>query len=279
MLELLDDLSPEVNADEARGVMTAQTPRGPIHLWVAPTNDGGFCAYIEGGTQDSSACGNDADFGLPRPGLSMDLRDKGLAFGRVIGWTPGDRVELELGDGRRLPARIVDGWVLQGFPERETLVRIQLLRAGAIVATQEMLPPKEIPVMPAPGEYRALLEVETFAGETAVLSVAPTSPGQQCYRVSAGSSESASCGDPPLGDVAASGDLTKGLLFGPVQVPATSLEVVFEDGARADVPFKDGYFLYAVPKEHLKRGALPKEFVARDASGKVVGRGPAAPGG
>jgi hypothetical protein len=64
-----------------------------------------------------------------------------------------------------------------------------------------------------------------------------------------------------------------------VQVPAASLEVVFEDGGRDDVPLKEGYFLYAVPAGHVKRGRLPKEFIARDAAGKVVARAPAKPGG
>lgn len=287
VLELLDDLSPEVNASEARGVMSVQTTRGPVFLWVAPTKDGGFCAYVETESGGSSACGNDADFGLPRPGLSVDLRsldarngeDDRLAFGRVVGWKPRDRVELELDDGRRLRARVAAGWLMGEFPEGATLVRIHLLRAGAIVATQEMLPPKPPPAMPSPGDYRTLLEVETLTGDTAVLSVAPAPPGQQCYKVSAGNTESASCGDPPFGDISVSGDLTSALLFGPVQVPAASLEVVFEDGERDDVPLKEGYFLYAVPAGHVKRGHLPKEFVARDVAGNVVARAPAAPGG
>ena len=278
MLQLLDGLDPEVNVDEARGVMSVQTASGPANLWVAPTEDGGFCAYVEVPNQSSAACGNDADFGLPRPGLSMDLRNERLVFGRVVGWKAGDRVELELDDGRRLPARIVTGWVLREFPVGTTLTRIHLLRGGAIVATQEMQPPEQ-PATPGPGDYRDLLEVETLAGDTAVLSVAPAPPGKECYRVSSGSSESATCGDLPSGDIAVNGDLSNALLFGPVQVPATSLEVVFEDGERDDVPLKEGYFLYAVPPEHVKRGRLPKEFVARDAAGKVLARAPAAPGG
>ena len=64
-----------------------------------------------------------------------------------------------------------------------------------------------------------------------------------------------------------------------MQVPATSLEVVLEDGERDHVPLKDGYFLYAVPTGHVKRGRLPKEFIARDAAGKVLARAPAVPGG
>ena len=132
VLELLDDLSPQVDADRARGVMSVQTTRGQANLWVAPTEDGGFCAYIEspaGG--GSSACGNDADFRSPRPGLSMDVRpldgramtDNRLVFGRIVGWRQGDRVELELDDGRRLPARVVRGWVLQEFPAGTVLAQ------------------------------------------------------------------------------------------------------------------------------------------------------------
>jgi hypothetical protein len=289
VLELIDDLSPEVIADRARGVMSVQTTRGQVNLWVAPTKDGGYCAYVETETGGSSACGNDSDFGLRVPGLSADLRpldarngsDNRLAFGRIIGWKPGDRVELRLDDGSRLAARVADGWLLREFPEGTTLVRIHLLRAGAIVATQEMLPPTPAPTpaVPSPDDYRTLLEVETLTGDTAVLSVAPAPPGQECYRVSTVNSESASCGDLPTGGIAINGDLTSALLFGSVQVPAASLEVVFEDGERDDVPLKEGYFLYAVPAGHVKRGRLPKEFIARDAAGKVVARGPAKPGG
>ena len=277
VLQLIDDLDPAVKADEARGVMSVQTSRGLARLWVAPTKDGGFCAYIEAPNQSSGACGNDADFGLPRPGLSIDLRDDGLAFGRVVGWEPGDRVELELDDGRRLQGRVVDGWVLAAFPVGTTLIRARLLRGGAIVATQEMQP-SEQPTSD-PDDYRALLEVETLAGDTAVLSVAPAPPGKECYRVATGGSESGTCGDLPSGAISVNGDLNSALLFGPVQVPAASLEVVFEDGERDDVPLKEGYFLYAVPADHVKRGRLPKEFIARDAAGKVLARAPAAPGG
>lgn len=287
VLELIDDLSPGVDADKARGVMSVQTTRGPVNLWVAPTKEGGFCAYVETATGGSSLCGNDADFGLPRPGLSADLRpldarndaDNRLAFGRIVGWKPADRVQLELDDGRRLRARVARGWLMGELPEGATLVRIHLWRAGAVVATQEMLPPKPPPAVPDPDDYRAVLEVETLTGDTAVLSVAPAPPGQQCYRVSSRSTESATCGDPPFGDISVNGDLTSALLFGPVQVPAASLEVVFEDGERDDVPLEEGYFLYAVPADHVKRGRLPKEFIARDAAGKVVARAPAAPGG
>jgi hypothetical protein len=275
VLELLDDLSPEVNADEARGVMSVQTARGPVQLWVAPTEDGGFCAYIESPAQSSSACGNNADFGLPRPGLSMDLRDERLVFGRVVGWKPGDRVELELDDGQRLRARVVDGWVLHEFPVGTTLIRAHLLRGGAIVATQEVQPEEPQPATPDPGDYRDLLEVETLTGDTAVLSVAPAPPGKECYRVSSSGSESATCGDLPSSDISVNGDLSSALLFGPVQVPATSLEIVFEDGERDDVLLREGYFLYAVPAEHVKRGRLPKELIARDAAGKVLARAPA----
>jgi hypothetical protein len=286
VLELLDDLNPGVIADRARGVMSVQTTRGRVNLWVAPTKDGGFCAYVETETGGSSACGNDADFGLARPGLSADVRpldarngtDNRLAFGRIIGWKPGDRVELELGDGRRLAARVADGWLMREFPEGAALVRIHLLRASAVVATQEMLPSTPPPAMPTPEQYRELLAVETLTGDTAVLSVAPAPPGQECYRVTTASTEAGTCGDLPVGDIAVSGDLASALLFGPVQVPAASLEVVFEDGEQDDVPFKEGYFLYAVPAEHVKRGHLPKEFVARDGAGNVVARGPAKPG-
>lgn len=288
VLELLEDLSPDVDADRARGVMSVQTTRGQVNLWVAPTKGGGFCAYVEVETGGSSACGNDADFGLPRPGLSVDLRpldgrqatDNRLAFGRVIGWKPGDRVELELDDGRRLQARIAGGWLLREFPEGPTLVRVHLLRAGAIVATQEMvIPDDRLPAAPRPEDYRKLLEVETLAGDTASLSFAPAPPGQYCYKVVTGHSETASCGDAPFGDISVNSDLSNAVLFGQVQVPAASLEVVFEDGERDAVPLAEGYFLYAVPAGHVKRGQLPKEFVARDAAGNVVARALVKPNG
>ena len=194
-------------------------------------------------TQSSSACGNDADFGLPRPGLSMDLRDeRPRRSAGSIGWKPGDRVELELDDGRRLPARIVDGWVLREFPERDDADpdpaaprRGDRRHPGDAAAAE---PPVDAGAGRVP---RVCWRSRRSRARPPCCRSRPRPPGKECYRVSTGSSESATLRRPAeRRHRGQRRPRTARSCSARCRCPPTSLEVVFEDGERADVPLQGG---------------------------------------
>jgi hypothetical protein len=149
-----------------------------------------------------------------------------------------------------------------------------------VVGTDLVAPPREV------------LTTRTGLGETATLWVAPTTHSGYCslikIRFRDGTSEGGGgeCGprlDRLSVEVQLHGPFSKDgdVLGGPVlvdgfvgQEKASSLQLEFQDGQTASIPFvwmsepvATGFFVYAVPRQHWLEGHRPTRLVVRTAGG------------
>jgi hypothetical protein len=272
---------PGVDASRASGVLEIETSRGPVRLWSAPREDGGACAFIEVGIQDGRAVGSEAchpPIRSDRVRISADLRpidlhfeENGLIFAIVFGWKPGIDVDIAWSDGSRSRLPVTDGYALAEVKADVDPIAASAVRGKRVLSTLSLVPPQPIPTPPA-SAYRVVAQARTFDGRKVTLSVA-NSGGKPCEQIEvsgeSGRSASGGCGD-VSGPITVNSDLSAGVLFGRVTVPAEELRIGFQDGDSADVAVTEGVFLYAVQPPHLKSGHLPMRVQALDGDGKIL---------
>jgi hypothetical protein len=148
------------------------------------------------------------------------------------------------------------------------------------------------------GEARKVAHAAAGQGITATLWLTPTKGGGFCSAwgldvpntppdsAGVGCYDRAMATTYPVGvttelhGVSEDGTTLKGpvLLEGVVDLRVQSLELRFSDGDSAAIPFvwvpapiATGFFLYAVPPRHWRKGHLPTTLLARDAEGHEVG--------
>ena len=250
VFELLRE-QPGVDASRASGVLEIETSRGPIRLWSAPREDGGACAFIEVGVLQGRAVGSEAchpPIRNERVHISADLRPidvqmekNGLIFALVFGWKPGIDVEIAWSDGSRSRLPVTDGYALAEVKAGVNPIAASAVRGKLVLSTLSLVPPQPIPTPPA-SAYRVVAQATTFDGRKVTLSVA-SSGGKPCEQIevsgASGSSASGGCGDVG-GPITVNSDLSAGVLFGRVTVPAEELRIHFQDGGQADVAVTEG---------------------------------------
>jgi hypothetical protein len=278
VFELLRE-RPEIEASKARGVLAIQTSRGPVRLWAAPQKDGGACAFIQVGVRDGRAVGSEACHPPIRQRtvrISADLRpidarlqEDGLVFAIVFGWKRGIDVIVTWSDRSRSRVPVTDGYALTEVKAGAEAVEAYAVRGSAILSAQALPSPRP-PAMPAlDAPYRVVAEATTFDGRRVTLAIT-TAGGKPCERIEVADSGGGSgCGD-VTEPVTVNADLSAGVLFGRVVVPAKTLRILFEDGDRATVPVTEGAFLYAVQPPHLKSGHLPAKIQALAGDGSIL---------
>ena len=97
-------------AEEAHGLVSLETPDGPIHLWVAPTEDGRQCSFVQ---MDTSASGR------PLGGSTCDgLETRGMTLSSP--WWRDSRPSVRVVHVRvydedivRVDVHVTDGGVVQ----------------------------------------------------------------------------------------------------------------------------------------------------------------------
>jgi hypothetical protein len=124
--EALADRFPRVIADQARGVAALDTVDGPIYLWVAPTEAGLHCWFIQTGEEPGTgrpygrgSCDDgERPFGPLRPGgPGWDFQRPNVKFLHVRVYDEEiTRVDVELDGAAPMSLRVVSGHVLATVP-------------------------------------------------------------------------------------------------------------------------------------------------------------------
>ena len=290
IVALFDGESQDVLADQARGVVALETRQGPAYLWVAPTTSGGWCTYVEvpaTGPEASAGAGCETGRDILRDRLAvrMGSQEYGadelfLLEGRAD--PPIRSLEIEFADGSRDRIPIVKRWFLYEVPAGEALPFVVTGRdaAGAVVEKQVLPDVRDLPrKRTAPvAHVRKVIEIRTRTGVPASLWTGQGRGREACYAVDLGTSSSMeTCG--LVRGLVSAGVLDGAgpgrrivLVYGVVAARVASLELLFEDGDRVPLRLVERFFLYEVPPAHFRTGHLPSVFVARDASGAVIGR-------
>jgi hypothetical protein len=278
---------------QARGLLAVQTSAGLLHIWGAPTSDGGLCTYmlLVGAPHGWLAC----DTLAPEAGPFVGTADAHTVDGRTFRFVSGQAreqiasVELRLEDGSVVPVRKVGAFFFRALaPGQQPAALVGKDGGGSMVSELPVafgglggvLPP----VYPV-GPSRQLLALQTRIGKV-TMQVAPGPDGKRCWIVTAEANQATVCLDVPRGFEFDFGpyfnqEQTRRivLLSGFVGPQVDSLALRFEDGNRVAVALRRGYFLYEIQRRNWKTGRRPTVLVARTGAGTVIARKHVAPDG
>ena len=269
----------------ARGLLAVQTTAGLLHIWGAPTSDGGLCTYmvLVGAPHGWLAC----DTLAPDAGPFVGTADSRTVNGRTLRYVSGQAreqivsVELKLADGSVLPVRQVGTFFFRALtPGQQPAALVGKDGAGSVVSELPVafgLPGVLPPVNPV-GRSRTLFVLQTRIGKVTMLGAAGPA-GKRCWIVTAEAIGFTACRDVPRGVEFDFGPYYNPeqtqrivLLTGFVGPKVHTLELRFEDGARARLPRKGRYFAYELPQRNWKTGRRPTVLVARASKGAVIAR-------
>jgi hypothetical protein len=289
-----------VISEQARAVLSTRLDNGRrLTLWVAPTQKGGFCAFLGKGG------GSHPPYSVP---IEHGIFIRGpIATGGVIRGGPvlvsgsaqlpdADSIELRYRDGDSDTQRLT--WVSSpidaGFfvfevgrahwnmdRPKELIVLDANGSALRVEPVHFVLPPDTAP-NGAPAEVildqsRKLISVQTHTGTEAALWVGPTADGRACHWLRYGEGGfGGGCSEKhflqPFGLGRSQGKDVVLLWGGPLRQDISDVEIRFEDGDRYDVSVVEDMVLYEIPPSHFPRGHRPYLLIARDAQGREVAR-------
>jgi hypothetical protein len=141
--------APQVDASKAHGAVQVETADGPEQLWVAPTEAGGTCLYMNFANDPISASGQqlglascDTVVGHPEADIgwgqwwSDDHPTLLTGYGRVF--VDASTVEVTLADGSTVTAPVVEGAYLVSLPREAKVTHLSALdAAGSEVAESD----------------------------------------------------------------------------------------------------------------------------------------------
>ncbi len=301
-------MAPGVLPHQARRI-TAVTIEGKRHvLWVAPTQQGGFCyAWSDSiaGCRVNPHAHNPFARRLEVSGLYQRERSGSSVVVQAGSFFQKGAARLEMlyadGTSNEIPfvwvtAPINAGFYLFRVPNahRKPARRPKAVRlyddAGKLLANEpasdagfikpedrmvrvEGYGPLFVPLTAIWDKRRQLFDVRADDGARIGLWVAPSRTGGTCYW----SNQTSSC-PPPGAKSVSSRPLELGLAGGATHVSfcctvgknVVRVEARFEDGDRIELTPKDGYLVWAVPARHYPRGHRLEELVAFDASGREI---------
>jgi hypothetical protein len=275
-------MDPGVLADQTRKVTTVHARDGAHTLWVAPTAQGGLClewTHESGGcdklgtvplstTWATSGPASARRGGAPTPSLQ--------AVTRVVGFVHHKyavTVEIRFQDGDTVRPALVwvsppidAGFFFYDVPEAKQrpghgVTSVVALDAEGRVVTQESLVPgpatRAVSADAIVSQKEAIARLETARGD-AVAWRAPTRYGGRCWWLEFEG------GRLPLGPCLPNRSPVQGLS---VRLLATrddvlvvgltsarSLELVYADGDRSEIPVREGVVLFEIPSAHLEPG-------------------------
>jgi hypothetical protein len=278
---------PNVVPGEARRVAFFELDGEPRPLFVAPTEDGGFCTRLH----FTGTCGR-IDRSQPSFAVGGLQSDQG-----GLDWISGHfldpdirRLALEYVDGTSVPIPFV--WVTApidaGFfaldvpPQRETIER----RAAFVVAFDEdgvevernELPfddprwqtaPDGLPRVADRTQMRTLFDLRDHKGDPWTLVIAPAPEAKLCYAYNTGGG----CFSPRFPRTNEALGLSGGGVVSvccAVADGVATVELRYEDGTRTELRPVDGFLLHLIPPEHYAIDHRLREIVLRGAAGDVV---------
>ena len=293
----------------ATGVIAGQTRKVPVrsaggsetHVWVAPTQRGGFCLTWENGTGGCHA----RTGGGVGASFSGSGDENGVTIRQVAGATTrteAERLELRFADGTKLELPItwvsppIDaGFYAYEIPTGRKPQELVLYADHGDVLARESFPDPDplVTADPASGlpkaviyeQRREVLTIRTEHGRQITLYSAPSRLHTRewdgrCLWLSSrrGPVDRAffGCGNPaPGAPPLAAGTQGGGrpvLFAGAVGEHVASVELRFQDGDTIDLPTAEGYVLGEIPARHYAPGTRLTLAIARNAAGAEVGR-------
>jgi hypothetical protein len=144
-IKLKENVPPEADPAQARGVAGVQTPDGPVYLWAAPTADGGQCWFIEVGRNPETGelgghgtCDDDRRTGIVSGGLYWDIQRPSvqIAHARVFDGSI-TRVEVRLEGGDTVSLPVYSGHAIGIVPRDASLETYVGLNANGDEVTRD----------------------------------------------------------------------------------------------------------------------------------------------
>jgi hypothetical protein len=286
-------LKSTVLLDRARGLLAVQTSAGLLHIWGAPTSDGGLCTYmlLVGAPHGWLTC----DTLAPDAGPFVGTADARTVDGRTFRYVSGQAreqivsVELKLEDGSLLPVRKAGAFFFRALtPGQQPAALVGKDGAGSVVSELPVAfgaPSGVLPPVNPVGPRRTLFVLQTRIGKVTMEGAAGPA-GKRCWIVTAEAMGLTACGDVPRGVEFDFGPYYNSeqtervvLISGFVGPAVRSLELRFEDGTRVGLPRNGRYFIYELPRRNWKTGHRPTVLVARDSEGTVIARKHVVPDG
>jgi hypothetical protein len=282
-------MDPGVLAGQTRRVTTVHARDGAHTLWVAPTEQGGLCLEWTDesggcdklGTVPLSVTWSSGSFAMPR-GRGVTRPASG-AVTRVVGFVHreyAETVEIRFADGEIARPAIVwvsppidAGFFFYDVPEvhqhaGHEIASVSALNGEGEVVTQEGLArdlrfADGIPADADVPRREVAAKLETRHGE-AVVWKAPTRYDGRCWWLEF-EGQRAPVGPClphryPVQGVAIQllGTRDTVLLVGLASVP--SFELTYADGARIEIPVRNGAVLFEIPPSHLVAGHEPSQL-------------------
>jgi hypothetical protein len=309
-LTLLDtvrgELIPRVNrgsgieVEKTRAAAVLQASTGPVYLWVAPTEQGGYCQFLQivgtetrdGGPNLSGGCVSPkqrVDIGVS--GSRVDNKWLELVVGHAA--APGRSVRIRFASGaQRNVALSPRGFLLAEVRAKDPIREITVLSGtGRVISRQRGLPVFAQHSFPKPtGPVHTVAVIHTVrTHRTIVLRVWPSAHGTRgTTLITPGGTGKSCCGRPPkpnemgvhaeqIGSAPSHGML---LYWGAVGSKIKTVELRFEDGTRVGLPIHEGFVLYQVRPSNFLPGRRPIELIGRAGTGRTVATrrlGPYAP--
>jgi hypothetical protein len=266
----------------ARGVIEAESSKGPMKLYFAGASDpsGDGCVVQEvpygvGGT----TCGPATDwFTLPLVGgLQNGTDNEGHSFTFAAGRfnAPAVSARFVYAHGDVVPLQSYRGWYIA--EPGSGLVALEAVDAGgAVIARQPMSDLTHDPfdpetLIPA-ATPRPLITIAYPGHSDAVLSVGRTAAGTDGAWLTIDGLRQPAYSSTDRGKSVIQAWSYPGLSFvhGFARPSATRAVISFQDGSQADVRIVHQFFLYRVTPANLVRGHRPVAFKILDANGRVL---------
>lgn len=283
-------------ASRTRGILAVRTPLGRVFIWGVSTVSGNVCTVLQrqGGGTENGALQNGFCIGPKTQQPAVLWAATSITFGNpsTSHWdttpvlyghvTPSVRsVELRLQNGTMKKLRVVEGFFAASLPavaQKDSLVGRD---ARGHTVDREQVPIGSEPgaaLLPVYGRARILVEINERDGAPLALILEKCRYGT-ALDYSTGGGGSLSCQSPGFGlrrseRIALSfgsggtpGE-TEYFLHGDAGTRTTTLDIVYRDGTKVEVPTPGGWALYEFPPGR-NFGDL-KELVAYDHDGRKI---------
>jgi hypothetical protein len=277
---------------EARKVLEATIDGERRSLFVAPTEDGGFCWVVP---ELQGSCGRT---GHRRTAPTLGVvwlegeRGPALLSGHVLDQGV-ERLELAFEDGSRedVPLAWVSAPIDAGFYVFEVARRhlsegeraqelVALARDGDVLARHRFTY-SDPAFEPGPdglshdadrARKRVLFSFDDHRGKRWTLVTAPAPGGRLCYAHNGGGGCVSHRFPPTIDGMGIQGGGEWAIVCCAVSDDVATVELRYQDGTRTTLRPVGGFLLHVIAPEHYVRGRRLREIAWRDASGRQLAR-------
>lgn len=286
---------PKVIKSRIHGVLVFRTSAGPVALWAGPTRGGDKVCFILRKLRPRNfgervpllaACGAPGPPAGKSAVASWDSSSSesggSMAFVYGVAARGVASVEIRLGRGVSRRARVYEHFFAVGVPPEHSNVEevVAFDARGHTVGRNRVDLAPQVAPPPEPrrtGPFKQLFHVERGRG-TVDVAVAPAAGGGVCVELRAPERDEAGCRKISLplqllsfGSYGPPGP-TVAFFAGHVGGRVKTLELRYEDGSSSRVTPLKSFFLTVLSGKRTRVGHRGLVFVARDASGTIIGR-------